>query len=915
MKRLIANLKRYGVVAVLSCLMLALCGCGSKLSTWLVSNYANSLQVKIESNQKLVNELKDVNIIDAKLRDNILKQMEAEYERLTEGIDDVVADIDPEHPADVLGSETIKAMASSASAVKFWASYYVEYVKDDGTDDVIAAYTANTSNGTTTYTWHTLCSSAFGSSTESNILLQDFLLGFAIARQRGLTSNNGLSTIGHPSHDSNFAAFYGVDADDSYNNWVILDEQSGATKTKPVDLFEGSSDDLQKALNERFKAPIYVLNPAGIADSDGSIDEILALISEVTANENKSFENTTTASGKPLTAYFTKLVDSNGNEVHIMDDDFSIIGNSELKDTADSTVPGNDFILYQPIFTSVSDKTATRSVAQVAIRFHEFNQEQYEIMKEAIGLNSGGDSTEATCKYYFETQTDSSSGGTVKAYLIEYPVSVFNNATETTIDGKRVAHIGFKDDSTGLAINLKNGSVVVKDKEGSVYKDSGHNIEDNEYLHISFGANADEETQSSFIVKGWRVAKIKYYGQDGTQKEVQVILPRIVLRDYLEATWAPGIITSPGDENLVCFGRKMRFKTGLNYWTSVDNNGNQIKCTNGTQEKNDVWLIYPLDDTAETIAYFVDVDGQMVGSYQGLRMFDFCDYMWLSKNGTRDTWPEYIVKRFRYNAETGAVTEYAGDADTTQPPKIDVLKQDTTINTITCFAGPFPGPIFGKIDNENNGNGIVRMYAIATTKDMFDSALYSDWINSTVSNASMSWWNTWLSENGYKYSVNPAEVEDFLANNYRYELSQDGVVILDLNTVATIQNMYDEEENIKHAKTIRTIFVVLGFLLLAYSMILAVCWIIDTHTDLGLSIVNKMTFGHWTAINYEDDVPSMKQNDKSYVDGKHMLIRCILLVFIAILLIVVDVNKVIYILVTIFGEIAKKLNDLIQGIR
>lgn len=902
MKRLIANLKRYGVVAVLSCLMLALCGCGSKLGTWMISNYANSLEVKIQANESLVQELKDVNIIDNKLKENIIAQMESEYQRLTKDIEGIKSDA-VNGDADVLKSEAIKEMGASASAVKLWYSCWVEYYDDNGNEDYL-----DTHNGTESDSGWTmpLGTQALGETTGAdNAYLQDFLVGAAIARQRGLKDafSGDLSWSGHPLND------------ESSNPWIILDDTNGATKTVPVDLFAGSSDALQEALNNRFKAPIYVLNPAGIADSDGSIDEILALISEVTANEDKSFENTTTASGKPLTAYFTKLVDSNGNEVHIMDDDFSIIGNSVLDPTQDGTVPGYDFLVKQPIFTSDDDTTSTRDVYQASIRFHEFNYEQYQLMKEVIGLNSGSDSSEATCKYYFETQTDSSAGGTVKAYLIEYPVSVFNNATETTIDGKRVAHIGFKEDNTGLAINLKNSSVVVKDKEGSVYKDSGHNIEDNEYLHISFGANADEETQSSFIVKGWRVAKIKYYGQDGTQKEVQVILPRVMLRDYLEATWAPGIITSPGDENLVCFGRKMRFKTGLNYWTSVDNNGNQIKCTNGTQEKNDVWLIYPLDDTAETIAYFIDVDGQMVGSYQGLRMFDFCDYMWLSKNGTRDTWPEYEVRRFRLTAETGAVTEYAGDADTTQPPKIDVLKQNTTSNTLTCFAGPFPGPIFGKIDEHNNGNGIVRMYAIATTKDMFDSALYSDWINSTVSNASMSWWNTWLSENGYKYSVNPAEVEDFLANNYRYELSQDGVVILDLNTVATIQNMYDEEENIKHAKTIRTIFVVLGFLLLAYSMILAVCWIIDTHTDLGLSIVNKMTFGHWTAITYEDDVPSMKQNDKSYVDGKHMLIRCILLVFIAILLIVVDVNKVIYILVTIFGEIAKKLNDLIQGIR
>jgi len=902
MKRLITNLKRYGVVAILSCFTLALCGCGSKLGTWMISNYANSLEVKIQANKSLVQELKDVNIIDDKLKENIIAQMESEYQRLTKDIEGIKSDA-VSGDADVLKSEAIKEIGASASAVKCWYSYWAEYYDDDGTEKYIECYFEKNDNK-----WREgIGTAGFDVTSESDALMQHFIVGWAIARQRGLTSKDQLGTWGEPwAEPAN---------DDSSIKFVELDNIDGATKTIPVDLFAGSSDALQEALNERFKAPIYVLNPAGIADSDGSIDEILALISEVTANENKSFENTTTASGKPLTAYFTKLVDSNGNEVHIMNDDFSIIGNSVLDPAQDGTVPGYDFIVKQPIFTSPDTTTETKNVSQAAIRFHEFNYKQYQIMKEAIGLNSSNDSSEATCKYYFETQTDSSAGGTVKAYLIEYPVSVFNNATETTIDGKRVAHIGFKEDNTGLAINLKNSSVVVKDKDGSVYKDSGHNIEDNEYLHTSFGANADEETQSSFIVKGWRVAKIKYYGQDGTKKEVQVILPRVMLRDYLEATWAPGIITSPGDENLVCFGRKMRFKTGLNYWTSVDNNGNQIKCTNGTQEKNDVWLIYSLDDTAETIAYFIDVDGQMVGSYQGLRMFDFCDYMWLSKNGTRDTWPEYEVRRFRLTAETGAVTEYAGDADTTQPPKIDVLKQNTTSNTLTCFAGPFPGPIFGKIDEHNNGNGIVRMYAIATAKDMFDSAIYSDWINSTVSNASMSWWNTWLSENGYKYSVNPAEVEDFLANNYRYEISQDGVVILDLNTVATIQNMYDEEENIKHAKTIRTIFVVLGFLLLAYSMILAVCWILDTHTDLGLSIVNKMTFGHWTAITYEDDVPSMKQNDKSYVDGKRMLIRCILLVFIAILLIVVDVNKVIYILVTIFGEIAKKLNDLIQGIR
>ena len=89
-------------------------------------------------------------------------------------------------------------------------------------------------------------------------------------------------------------------------------------------------------------------------------------------------------------------------------------------------------------------------------------------------------------------------------------------------------------------------------------------------------------------------------------------------------------------------------------------------------------------------------------------------------------------------------------------------------------------------------------------------------------------------------------------------MTQNGAIILDLKTVASIQKIYDEEDNTKTASLIRTIFIVLGFFLMAYTMILMLCWTLDTHTDLGMNTMNKATFGHWTPVAYESDIPTMK---------------------------------------------------------
>ena len=97
-------------------------------------------------------------------------------------------------------------------------------------------------------------------------------------------------------------------------------------------------------------------------------------------------------------------------------------------------------------------------------------------------------------------------------------------------------------------------------------------------------------------------------------------------------------------------------------------------------------------------------------------------------------------------------------------------------------------------------------------------------------------------------------------------------------------------------------------------MTLMLCWIIDTNVDLGFSLTNKVTLGHWIAIQYDEELPSYNNEDHCYIDGKHMLIRCLIMVAVAIVVIRVDASEIMLVLINTFGKIASYVEDMIRGL-
>lgn len=650
---------------------------------------------------------------------------------------------------------------------------------------------------------------------------------------------------------------------------------------------------------------MYVLDAEAIASSGKSIDEVFAAIKTAVDKDDIS----------GVTHFFKKLTDSSGNAVTLMDEDFNLIVTSENNTNSSISEPGYDLVMKQTLYyhsnsdcgwdgTGTGNECSDTSHAiamekpVLSVRFIEFSQDRFEDLENTINLNSGA--------YYFDklNSTQSSSGQTTRCYVLTYPISVIDKFTLDESTGNVTAE--FNDDS-GMAVSIQTGKLISYDydTDETSFKTTCHEITTSDpYLTMNFDASVGDE-KSSLVCDGYKEYTINVLDKDGNEEPKTIVVPRIILRDYLEATWAPGSVTY--SETAVVFGRKIRFRTDSTFWTSADS----FTFNNKTYNNNT--LQYNINNK-DWCASFIDIDGEEVGSLTKLYITDFCDIdaLAIGSGNPSNKWEKYTVKHFR-EAGISASTQDCTAEETEVSPTQDKIASTTDVTSIKVSMG-FPSKYIGKVDLNNTSAEVQRFYCVITTKAMFDSALYSDWINSTASKESLTWWNGYLSDHGYNYTIGADEVSSYVQTNYKYELSQQGAIILDLDTISKIQEIYDDEDADSRSSLIRTIFVVLGIFLIAYAMILMLCWIIDTNVDLGFSLTNKVTLGHWIAIQYDEELPSYNNEDHCYVDGKHMLIKCLIMVAVAIVVIRVDASEIILVLVNTFGKIASYIEDMIRGL-
>jgi hypothetical protein len=449
-------------------------------------------------------------------------------------------------------------------------------------------------------------------------------------------------------------------------------------------------------------------------------------------------------------------------------------------------------------------------------------------------------------------------------------------------------------------VNLFTGKIVKYDVDSTGVKwlASGTAIDNSveNYLNVDAASSNNETSKSSFILKGMTTTTISYNLSSGEAKQ-NITTGRIVLRDYLEATYAPGFIDN---EPVVSFGRKIR--VNFSQWDE------------SVYDKNNAYTQYsPYWDKTQTFGYYVDKSGDRIETSPTLKITDLADINYLMTGTTSSTWTKNklysIVEPGQKTSKTEATAE-AGEvhsADQLEKYTVDSKKLQTTL--------PLPSKYLAKEDFDNDTTSKQRFYVLATKYNMFDTGLFSDWIESTSSTASLDWWDSYLATYNYLYSPGHEAVNNYLKTNYAYELSQNGVVVLDLETVSKVQEIFDDKTAHDRVSNIRTFFMILGWVLIIYSMILMLCWGVDANMDIGVKLLEKATFGHWVAIKYEDDVPYMNTNGRTYLTGSKMFIRCLIIISLGLIIIYVNIFTVVLRLIELFGSFASKIEKIILGTR
>ena len=849
-------------VCIISCL--GLTGCGTSLTEFAGSTLPVALKERGETNKRIAKQFMDINALS-----------ESQYEAICKDIDKQIAKyVSETDSGEIDNNVAMKKLSNIAPAVtrmsltspsnKFPSS--VQFTEDE---DTKTYYLVNMESG---INYHEAGQTAGYYLVDPSVYVE---------------TNEAYKHKGNK--DANMVASYVM------SNYLTFDVQGGKNyedgndtvnipdnEVRPIELVSKNvKDDINKAL----KAKLYVLRQDILTTNDiNTLDSLIA-------NVNKTIDSNIKDSKKAaeFNAYFTSAVDKNGDPIYLIDPDdkdYDIIRDSRPNPGTENR-PGYDLMIDQDDLTRALD-----------VRFTEFDSVAYELLEKYISAEN----------IYLLHDSD----GEWRAYLMVYPIDVVdslklcNRSEDWAKDDGGFENVEVTFKKSGLGINIKTGQFVKykydENKADFDYTDSEliNTDTNNLYLTLTPSQNNDATGLSSLVLNGVS----DYTIEDSSGKEYKFKTGRVILRDYLEATYAPDYNTEYGDNgtgNMAVFGRKIRLDMSNDFFHE-DPNETYTMSSASNKSVNQTVLVY---ERGISIASFVDKNGEEIPESPKLEITDFCDYEALMGNGPNNC----QVQRLPYKNEENFTNNREVTSNTPDITELSVSNEQSVVRPVTWF----PSPNIGVVDYNSDTIQKQRFYCIATTKGMFGSALYSSWVESTVPDANLDWWNEYLQSNGFSYNVEHVDIARYLSDNYKYQLSQNGVVIIDLETVEKIQEMYDEEADSKRVGAIRTAFVFIGWVLIVGSFVLMLLWVFDTNTDLGFGLLEKVTLGNWVAVKYAEDIPTHNVNDQKYVCFKDICIRTMILIAIGILLIRIDIFYILTVLIDVFGNIASQLEKLIKG--
>ena len=386
----------------------------------------------------------------------------------------------------------------------------------------------------------------------------------------------------------------------------------------PIKLIDMSQND---ELMTRLGYKIYVLK------DNVDLAQVYAYVKNVNPSDPSTYSK--------MRNYFTTIKDSSNNDVTLIDTsnpDYQLIGYSKGSASAYENLKVSTNVghasyessdtVYYPDYPEQPGNDMSLIVNGhliMRMRLIEFNKDAYDLIVSRLGLS---DET-------YMVLAGSGEGGA--AYLMQYPVgyiSGFNMDTSGTTKSYspeiRLSH---------MAINIKTGRIIKQEQfPQAVTADSTgclgstpqlcSNIE--QYLTVALNV----PDSSSFVVMGttgvgrknnqdiWNLA----FGDEGVVADV----PRIVLMDYLEASYSPNIIDG---EDLVVYGRKIRFDKDR---------------LSGT-----------LSTMSVPVAFYCEIDGVKPtddSDARWLYLNDLCDYKAIGK-GYNNIYMPYVARLPSVNNE------------------------------------------------------------------------------------------------------------------------------------------------------------------------------------------------------------------------------------------------------------------------
>lgn len=638
-------------------------------------------------------------------------------------------------------------------------------------------------------------------------------------------------------------------------NWEKFD-----TDVKPLNLV---GDDVQQTIADVLSEyKIYVLKPnmgRDVSELESAFDSICLEIQSAMKEKDDTKLNT----------YFQPTDKSLMDILNASGSDGALVKQSRGNNTSENS-NGKDLVIVQ-------EATNGSREPVLSIRVQEFDEEACTTINNIIGLLNGDG--EGATRYKVNKESK-------RIYVMEYPVYAINKISESGSGKYKVSYV-----ESGIGINLESHKLIGYQSSGGSFTNSGTYIDPigGSYLTslvIDGNSNTSKAENSSFTVIGYTNMNLGLKDWLGSvaSSDINAEIPRIVMRDYLEATYAPGYSDSG---TTAAFGRKIRF-LDINKYIEIDTSK---KNGQGDYQRE---LVFNNEDY---IASYVSFSG--VKSDNNLRLRDFCDIKALASEQVK-----ILGDPKELNMES--VKSISAQSEITE---LDV----TGVSSITCTEVFPPNISYSGTPGEQGTQ--QRFWAIAVSNSMFNNGLYNTWIKSTDSQDSMLWWNEYLKANGYEYSTEYSQVKEWLITSYAVQMQREGEYLIDLDTIAKIQDILKEEDDYNTTQTIRTLFVIIGWGIVAFSLILVLLWAIDTNTDLGFNLLTKVTLGNWIAVKYADDIPMDTTNGTKYITGQKIITRCFVIMAIGIFLIVFNVFDLVNWLIVSFGDLASEIEKLIRGIK